>query len=75
MSVSDYLEEVKTVSAVLDYNIRHNEERHQYQSHLYSELYRIFIKQANKLANLANSINEQVLSSGTPLPTQRVRKN
>lgn len=52
-----------------------NDERMRGQYKIYTDLYRIFSKHATKLATLANSINEDVLSSGKTAHMQPIRKN
>jgi len=64
MSASEYIEELKNVYSQIDFTIKNSEEKIQTQHKIYADLYRIFLKNANKLATLANSINEEVLQSG-----------
>lgn len=74
-SSSEYIDELKNVYTLIDINIKSSEEKIQFQHRIYTELYRIFLKHANKLATLANSINEEVLESGKKRATQSIRKN
>ncbi len=62
---SEYTDELRNVYSILETNINLNEEKIQSQHKIYTDLYRIFLKQANKIATVANSINEEILQSGT----------
>jgi hypothetical protein len=64
MSSAEYTDELRNIYSVLEANIKLNEEKIQSQHRIYTDLYRIFLKHANKLATAANSINEEVLQSG-----------
>jgi len=55
---SEYTDDLRNVYTALEQNIKINEEKIQSQHRIYNELYRIFLKHANKVATVANSINE-----------------
>lgn len=55
---SEYTDDLRNIYTILEQNIRINEDKIQSQHKIYSELYKIFLKHANKVATVANSINE-----------------
>jgi hypothetical protein len=76
MSTStECIDEIRNISLLLDSNMQANEEKMKSQYKIYTDLYRIFSKNASKLATLANSINEEVLSSGIAASIQPIRRN
>ena len=54
---SEYTDDLRNVYIVLEQNIKINDDKIQSQHKIYTELYRIFLKHANKVATVANSIN------------------
>jgi hypothetical protein len=64
-AAGECIEELKTVNALVDFNMKSSEAKIQFQHKIYTDLYRIFVKHGNKLATLANAINEEVLGAGT----------
>ena len=72
--MSEYTEDLRNVYMSLEANIKINEEKITSQHKIYTELYRVFLKHANKVATLANSINEEILGARTALTTQPTRR-
>lgn len=54
---SEFTEELRCSFILLESNIKANEEKIQAQHKVYTDLYRIFLKHANKLATVANALN------------------
>ena len=54
---SDYVDDLRNAYLTLDDSIKDNEVKIQSQHRIYTDLYKIFLKHANKVATLANNIN------------------
>lgn len=72
-TTSEYTDQLKNIYGLLETNIKANEAKIQSQHKVFTELYRIFLKHANKLATVANSINEEVLQPGKYLFIKQIK--